>query len=77
MEEERKQYKSVKRFIAYLSREVKARKNPLVNGVKLKSPCSYSMISNPLKNKEKTKRILRQHDELLRKTGVYPLKSPL
>ena len=52
-------------------------RNPLANGRKLKSPCSYSMISNPLKNKEKTKRILRQHDELLRKAGAKPPKSPL
>ena len=58
-------------------KEAKAMRNPLINGRKLKSPCSYSMISNPLKNKEKTKRTLRQHDELLRKTGVYPLKSPI
>ena len=58
-------------------KEAKAMRNPLINGRKLKSPCSHSMISNPLKNKEKTKRILRQHNKLLRKTGVHPPENPL
>jgi hypothetical protein len=52
-------------------------RNPLANGRKFRGPCSYSQISNPLKNGGKAKKIWRQHDELLRKTGARPLKNPL
>jgi len=52
-------------------------RNPLANGKKFRSPCSYGRISNPLKNGEKAKKIWRQHGDLLRKAGARPLKNPL
>ena len=50
-------------------------RNPLANGKKFRSPCSYGRISNPLKNGEKAKKIWRQHGDLLRKAGARPLKN--
>jgi len=52
-------------------------RNPLINGRKLKSPCSYSGIQNPLTNHEKVKRLKKQHAENLRAAGVHLPKSPL
>lgn len=53
-------------------------KNPLVNISKkgLDSPVT-NRIRNPLANGSRAKRTLGKHNELLRKAGVKPPKSPL